>query len=257
MARILFIDDDPAELDSFRKIVAGVHDCTTAHWPQEVGNLYSKTQHDLVVSDLYLPSITGDKSLAEEQKNSISSSPKEASERFLQLANEPSTDDKTRLREMMGVISVANEMLKQQWSAMGQSPDNGVAILKQFKTIHPTVPFVFYPRKITAEDVVRVLKDGAFDAIRKGALTDEQVLARLADTIQKSNAQKVAQQEPTKPQKLEQSSPAEPELSASTHDGFSVRPTALTAWIDVGTKAFGLFTALFAFLLARGNFLIG
>jgi hypothetical protein len=139
---------------------------------------------------------------------------------------------------------------------MGQSPDNGIAILKQFKTIHPTVPFVFYSRKITPEDVVRVLEEGAFDAIRKGALTDEQVLARLADTIQKANDRKAARLEPTQPQQMERkSSSAEPEPSASVHEGFSVRPTGIASWINVGTKVFALVAGLFSFLLARGKFL--
>jgi DNA-binding response OmpR family regulator len=44
----------------------------------------------------------------------------------------------------------------------------------------PGVPIVFYSRKITPEDVIRVLQAGAVDAIRKGALEDEAVLARLA-----------------------------------------------------------------------------
>jgi DNA-binding NarL/FixJ family response regulator len=43
----------------------------------------------------------------------------------------------------------------------------------------PEVPFVFYSRKITPEDVIRVLKGGAIDAIRKNALTKDEVLARL------------------------------------------------------------------------------
>lgn len=41
------------------------------------------------------------------------------------------------------------------------------------------MPFVFL-RKITPEDVIRVLRAGAADAIRKSALKDEEVLARLA-----------------------------------------------------------------------------
>ncbi len=35
-------------------------------------------------------------------------------------------------------------------------------------------------RKITPEDVIRVLRLGAADAIRKGALMDEELLVRLA-----------------------------------------------------------------------------
>jgi DNA-binding NarL/FixJ family response regulator len=254
MARILFIDDDPAELESFRKIVAAVHECTTALWPKEAGKLHPETPPDLVLSDLYLPSVSGDVSPTEVQRNSISNSAKEASDRFSQLTMETRADDKSRLRQMMGAISVANEMLRQQWTAMGQSPDNGIAILKQFKALYPTVPFVFYSRKITPEDVVRVVREGAVDAIRKGAFPDDQVLTRLAETIRKSDVQRTECEESAKTRKLDRESPRV-ESSASSDDGFSVRPTALASWIDAGTKAFGLFTALFTFLVARGKFL--
>jgi DNA-binding NarL/FixJ family response regulator len=58
---------------------------------------------------------------------------------------------------------------------LGQSPDHGVALLKKLKSRFPDVPFVFL-RKITPEDVIiRVLRAGAADAIRKSALEDEEV----------------------------------------------------------------------------------
>jgi DNA-binding NarL/FixJ family response regulator len=76
----------------------------------------------------------------------------------------------------MKAIADAYDMFRLQWSALGQSPDHGVALKSRF----PDVPFVFYSRKITPEDVIRVLRAGAADAIRKGALGNEQMLARLA-----------------------------------------------------------------------------
>ncbi len=63
---------------------------------------------------------------------------------------------------------------------MGQSPDHGVALLTKLKNYYPEVPFVFYSRKITPENVILVLQAGAVDAIRKGALKNEEVLKRLA-----------------------------------------------------------------------------
>lgn len=89
----------------------------------------------------------------------------------------------------MQAISEAYEMLKLQWEALGQSPDHGVALLAQIKAQWREVPFVFYSRKITPEDVIRVLRAGAVDAIRKDALEDEEVLTRLA------NAQRLFERE--------------------------------------------------------------
>ena len=80
----------------------------------------------------------------------------------------------------MNAIADAYDMLKLQWSALGQSPDHGVSLLTRLKARYPEVPFVFYSRKITPEDVIRVLRAGATDALRKGALKDEEVLVRLA-----------------------------------------------------------------------------
>jgi DNA-binding NarL/FixJ family response regulator len=90
-----------------------------------------------------------------------------------------SQDDKARLRETMKIIAGAYAMLKLQWSALGQSPDYGVAVLAKAKAQYPEVPFVFYSRKITPEDPIRVLKAGAIDAIRKGALRNDELLVRL------------------------------------------------------------------------------
>jgi hypothetical protein len=59
-----------------------------------------------------------------------------------------------------------------------ESPwQNGVAVFAKVKNYYPEVPFVFYSRKITPEGTIRVLKAGVVDAIRKGALQKEQVLA--------------------------------------------------------------------------------
>jgi DNA-binding NarL/FixJ family response regulator len=80
----------------------------------------------------------------------------------------------------MAAITRAYALLKKQWTGLGQSPGYGIALLAKVKAHYPTVPFVFYSRKITPEDVVCVLQAGAFDAIRKGALNNEEVLARIA-----------------------------------------------------------------------------
>jgi DNA-binding NarL/FixJ family response regulator len=100
--------------------------------------------------------------------------------RFSDLYADPYWDDKRRLKETMKAIAAAYAMLEQQWRALGQSPDHGIALCKKVRERHPNVPFVFYSRKITPEDVINVLQAGAVDAIRKGALNPTLVLARLA-----------------------------------------------------------------------------
>lgn len=184
MRRLVFIDDDQTELTAFRDIVVDDYDYTAIHWPAESARLFSDAGPDLFVSDLYLPPLTGGSEPTAAQRIAAEEAAKRVSKRFSQLYADPSFDDKARLQETMKAISEAYEMLKLQWSALGQSPDHGVALLKELRTRYPEVPFVFYSRKITPEDVMRVLQAGALDAIRKGALGKHEVLARLANAIE-------------------------------------------------------------------------
>jgi DNA-binding NarL/FixJ family response regulator len=180
MQRLVFIDDDEAELDAFRGIVEGHYDYTTVHWPSESAELFNVAPPDIFVSDLYLPSSSGDAVPTAAQREETASEAKKVAERFSGLYADSSLDDKARLQETMKAIADAYGMLKLQWSALGQSPDHGVTLLMKVKARYPEVPFVFYSRKITPEDLIRVLRAGATDAIRNGALKDEEVLSRLA-----------------------------------------------------------------------------
>jgi DNA-binding NarL/FixJ family response regulator len=180
MRRLVFIDDDKTELDAFLRIVGGKYDCVTVHWPPESAKLFGGPAPDIFVSDLYLPPSTGDSKPTAGQKEDTERAAKQVAGRFSGLYSDPSLGDKARLQKTMKAITDAYDMLRLQWSALGQSPDHGVALLGKLKSQFPDVPFVFYSRKITPEDVIRVLRAGAADAIRKGALGNEQVLARLA-----------------------------------------------------------------------------
>ena len=72
MGHILFIDDDPAELSSFKQIVAGHDDCTTLLWPKEMKASHEKLLNlDLVLSNLYLPCTDGDMKPTADQKSAI------------------------------------------------------------------------------------------------------------------------------------------------------------------------------------------
>jgi DNA-binding NarL/FixJ family response regulator len=180
MPRLVFIDDDKTELDAFLRIVGRKYACATVHWPHESAKLFGGPAPDIFVSDLYLPPPTGDTKPAAGQKEEAERAARQVAERFSGLYADSSLDDKARLQETMKAIADAYDMLKLQWSTLGQSPDHGVALLIKVKARFPEVPFVFYSRKITPEDVIRVLRAGAADAIRKGALKDEELLVRLA-----------------------------------------------------------------------------
>lgn len=180
MRRLVFIDDDKTELEEFGDIVRDNYDYTTIHWPDESAKLPSSPPPSIFVSDLYLPPVSGDITPTSVERDKAARAAKRVAERFSRLYADVPSDDKARLKETMKIIAEAYDMLKLQWKALGQSPDHGVAVLAKVKNYYPEVPFVFYSRKITPEDTIRVLKAGAVDAIRKGTLEKEEVLARLA-----------------------------------------------------------------------------
>jgi DNA-binding NtrC family response regulator len=180
MLQLVFIDDDTSELQEFSRIVAGHYECKTIHWPQESDQLFSHPAPDIFVSDLYLPPRTGDVDPTPAQRQEGASTARAVATQFLELYADSTRDDKARLKATMTAIVAARTLLDQQWRALGQSPRNGIALLTELNTRYPDLPFVFYSRKITPEDVVDVLRAGAVDAIRKG-VPDREVLERLAN----------------------------------------------------------------------------
>ncbi len=184
--RLVFIDDDKTELAEFRKIVAQVYNYTAIHWPAESRKLFTGPAPDIFVCDLHLPGRPGDSRPTPNQRAAASKAARRVAQRFADLYPEPRTEpdtllnDKARLKETMGAVLEAYRLLELQKSSLGQSSDNGIALLREIRRWHPDVPFVFYSRKITPEEVIRVLKAGATDAIRKGVLRPEEILERLA-----------------------------------------------------------------------------
>jgi DNA-binding NarL/FixJ family response regulator len=180
MRQLVFIDDDKSELEEFSRIVTGHYECRTVHWPKEWDGLFSGPAPNIFVSDLYLPPHTGDVDPTPAQREEGASKARNVAAQFLELYADSSRDDKARLKATMGAILAARDLLDHQWLALGQSPKNGISLLAELKARYPDVPFVFYSRKITPEDVIHVLRAGAVDAIRKG-VPKREVLERLAN----------------------------------------------------------------------------
>lgn len=190
MRRLVFIDDDAKELDDFAKIVEDDYEYTMIHWPADEKKLFTVPGPDIFVSDLYLPRSAGDTKPSNDQVENAARVSRKVGEYFSGLYKDSSPGGKVRpregidqykhrLQETMKAINTAYELLKLQWSALGQSPDEGVRLLTELRRRFERVPFVFYSRKITPEDVIRVLRAGAVDAIRKGAFGKHEVLRRL------------------------------------------------------------------------------
>lgn len=115
----------------------------------------------------------------ESQREEAIKSLNDVTARFSEAAANRNLSDKERLKKTMQAISEAYRALQLQSVALGQSPSHGIALLGRLRSLFPSVPVVFYSRKITPEDVIAVLQAGAVDAIRKGTLKPQELLARL------------------------------------------------------------------------------
>lgn len=197
MRHLVFIDDDPTELDAFKKIVGEDYQYEAVKWPGEESKLLEGPAPDIFVSDLYLPDPLDDKVPTQYEREAAEKAATDVGRSFLQLFENRGLITKGRLQETMKAIDSAYFALKLQWTALGQSPDHGVELFRKVRARFPDVPFVFYSRKITPEDVIHVLQEGAVDAIRKGALGKHEVLARLVraqEIFHESEAQTIRNQ---------------------------------------------------------------
>jgi len=195
MRKLVFIDDDEDELSGFVEKFGSHFDLTTILWPDDRTRLFTSAKPDVVVSDLYIPDDGGDRDPRSDKTPHNTTAAEDAESVAASFSNLYKNDQplghpaaeirraKRRLQAAMKALNAGRHLLDRQWSALGQSPAFGLVLFQRVRSQWPQVPFVFYSRKITPEDVIRVLQAGAFDAIRKGALKDEEVLARLALAI--------------------------------------------------------------------------
>jgi len=182
MARLVFIDDDRTEIEDLRNILGNEYDFHAIKWPSErpIEEVLG-TAPDIIVLDLYLPQPEGPErtEIPSAERTEQERLARELAKRLRALYAENRGNHKKLLRDTMGFILDVYSLLGRQVQSLGQSPENGVRLLEGLKERLPHVPIVFYSRKITPEDVTRVLRAGAVDAIRKGAVPPDEVRARL------------------------------------------------------------------------------
>jgi DNA-binding NarL/FixJ family response regulator len=185
--KLLFIDDDPEEIKAIKPLVSAEFEFEGRSWPFDgqiehvVGDI-----PDIFVLDLYLPPAGGpaQEDISEAEMAVEQAIAERAGRRFAALyTNYEPKGGKRLLQQTMACLSIGRELLDRQWKAMGQSPKNGIELMRRLKELHPNVPIIFYSRKISPADVVDVMRAGAFDAIQKGSLTDERLRARLKSDI--------------------------------------------------------------------------
>jgi len=169
--RLVFIDDDPQELVDLGSIVGDDYDYTPVKWPV-VGPIERSigAAPAIFLLDLYFPRSTGvvSDAISEAAKAQQSASAKKLSQQLLQLYEDVS-DGKRLLRETFACVQGAYELLWAQCQELGQSAENGRALLARLKAHaeYRKVPAVFYSRKVTVQEAVRALQAGAVSVIPK------------------------------------------------------------------------------------------
>jgi len=186
MSLLVFVDDDQTERTTMQELATHAgYRYEPIPWPPTVGDPFAKfktTPPDLFVLDLYLPPHDGSASerISSEECAAQSVMAACTARRFSELYEAPCAGrEKQLLRDTMECLVEGRRLLDSQWSAMGQHPQNGIELLRDLKNQFPGVAVIFYSRKITPENVIEVLQAGAVDAIRKGSLPDDKLLARL------------------------------------------------------------------------------
>jgi hypothetical protein len=89
MRRPVFIGNDETELDHFRKIMGGIYEYNTVHWPNESEKLFNSPPPHIFVSDLYLPSDTGDSTPTAAQREEAARAATKMGESFSGLYSDP------------------------------------------------------------------------------------------------------------------------------------------------------------------------
>jgi len=185
--RLVFLDDDPQELEDLRSIVEADYEYSPIRWPaaQPLEDLIGKPPAILVL-DLYFPdNETAPDRIPAQQLHVQAALARQIAQRFLQLYDGP-PDGKRLLRDTFSSIRAAHDLLGSQCCALGQSAENGFALLERLKA-HPyyrRAPVVFYSRKATLEQAIRALQAGALAVIPKpdsppGPKAGRSVLAQL------------------------------------------------------------------------------
>jgi DNA-binding NarL/FixJ family response regulator len=171
MDRLIFIDDDADELEIMRDLIGNAYDYLGLHWPEQLPD--RSTIHEpepaIFVSDLYVP--------PSNHRDAAADFPDEVLARHAELARKTAEafrdlypgprDAKKRMRQSMAALVQGRNLLDEQWRGLGQSPEHGLGIFHLVRREYPDVPFIFYSRKITPDDVINVLDAGASDAIQK------------------------------------------------------------------------------------------
>ena len=195
---LLFVEDDEAEIATFRRLQEGdLFEVTPVciQFPRsalpQIEEALAGRVPDLFVLDLFFPvtsaqpgGFTAD--TVDEARRQL--------RRVLQVAQELEAaffeehklarGDKELLRAGSDLVYWSQRMLRHWCDVLGQSPDGGIALMRLLHQKYSGVPVVFYSRKAMVADMKAALQAGALDVLLKPhrSLEDAEA-ARIRDAL--------------------------------------------------------------------------
>jgi CheY-like chemotaxis protein len=188
---IVFIEDDEAEMATFRRLYEGDQFELTGvciQFPRSVlpalAQVLGGRVPDLFVLDLFFPAmseppggLTADTFAdARAQLARVLRSAQELEGMFLD-ESALQKSDKELLRAGADLVYWAQRMVRHWCDVLGTSPSGGIALMRILKEKYPTVPAVFYSRKAMVPDAKAALEAGALDVLIKPHRSVEDVEA--------------------------------------------------------------------------------
>ena len=178
---ILFIEDDPTEIATFRRLYEGDQFELTgvcAEFPRSIlpalAEALGDRVPDLFVLDMFFPAVSNPPGGftpdtvggARAGLARVLQATQELEGMFLD-ESALEKNDKELLRAGAELVYWSQRMLRHWCDVLGQSPSGGIALMRLLREKYPTVPAVFYSRKAMVADVKAALEAGALDVLIK------------------------------------------------------------------------------------------
>lgn len=181
---IVFIDDDAAEIGAFERLYSGDLFRVTAIQVQAPGSAAAAIEEalggaapDLFVLDMYFPGSDSPPDGLSEESIQVADGAIREITHAAEALKDDFADGKTLLRQTQALASRTRELLDRWCAELGQSPANGIELMRIVRRKYPGVPIIFYSRKATVEDVKAALRAGALDVMLKPVASEEEARA--------------------------------------------------------------------------------
>jgi CheY-like chemotaxis protein len=178
---VMFIEDDEAEIATFRRLYEGDQFELTGlciQFPRSVlpalGEALGDRVPDLFVLDLFFPATSDPPGgftvdTLDDARAHLTRVLRAAEELEGMFLDESALakNDKELLRAGSELVYWSQRMLRHWCDVLGQSPSGGIALMRRLHEKYPAVPAVFYSRKAGVADVKAALEAGALDVLIK------------------------------------------------------------------------------------------